>query len=180
MQDSGLHVSCFYTAQNDYTGPLLLHWAWNVGNNSYPSYHCEPLSDAFESWSRCVLKLDVTSGHFIDVDMGMSQNLQYHALGDEHPLTSYFDVHQGAMVLIHGHWDLIFVFRPWSPNASCLIQKLPQTLYDDPLELTISRFECIHGAMSCGCHQQRWQESGTGANDCKKHDRSHGGVSSGS
>ena len=50
-----------------------------------------------------MLKLDVTSGHFIDVDMGMSQNLQYHALGDEHPLTSYFDVHQGAMVLIHGH-----------------------------------------------------------------------------
>ena len=23
MQDSGLHVSCFYTAQNDYSGPLL-------------------------------------------------------------------------------------------------------------------------------------------------------------
>ena len=75
MQDSGLHVSCFYTAQSDYSGPLLLHWAWNVGKNSYPSYHCEPLSDAVESWSRCVLKLDVTSGHFIDVDTGMSQNL---------------------------------------------------------------------------------------------------------
>ena len=33
--------------------------------------------------------------------MAMGQNLSYHIWVDEHPFTSYFDVHQGYRVLTH-------------------------------------------------------------------------------
>ena len=36
-------------------------------------------------------------------DMAMGQNLWYHIWVDEHPFTSYFDVHQGYRVLTHNH-----------------------------------------------------------------------------
>ena len=35
--------------------------------------------------------------------MAMGQNLWYHIWVDEHPFTSYFDVHQGYRVLTHNH-----------------------------------------------------------------------------
>ena len=36
-----------------------------------------------------------------DYQMGMDQYLLIPFLGDEHPFTSYFDVHQGYKVLTH-------------------------------------------------------------------------------
>ena len=39
----------------------------------------------------------------INSDMTMGQNLWYHIWVDEHPFTSYFDVHQGYRVLTHNH-----------------------------------------------------------------------------
>jgi hypothetical protein len=39
--------------------------------------------------------------------MGMDQYLLIPFLGDEHPFTSYFDVHQGYKVLTHCHIELL-------------------------------------------------------------------------
>ena len=39
----------------------------------------------------------------IYVYMAMGQNLWYHIWVDEHPFTSYLDVHQGYRVLTHNH-----------------------------------------------------------------------------
>jgi len=55
--------------------------------------------------------------------LGMDQYLLIPFLGDEHPFTSYFDVHQGYKVLTHCHFiSLIFgwwcVFCPKNPQGS--------------------------------------------------------------
>jgi hypothetical protein len=56
-----------------------------------------------------------------DIDVGLGQYLLIPFLGDEHPFTSYFDVHQGYKVLTHCHIDVefplnlisIFIGKPW-------------------------------------------------------------------
>jgi len=40
---------------------------------------------------------------FIILHLAMDQYLYIPFLGDEHPFTSYFDVHQGDRVLTHAH-----------------------------------------------------------------------------
>jgi hypothetical protein len=41
--------------------------------------------------------------------MGMDQYLLIPFLGNEHPITSYFDVHQGYKVLTHCHMTMLGV-----------------------------------------------------------------------
>ena len=51
--------------------------------------------------------------------MAMGQNLWYHIWVDEHPFTSYFDVHQGYRVLTHNHMfvdeHLVLIQSLWIP-----------------------------------------------------------------
>ena len=49
--------------------------------------------------------------------MAMGQNLWYHIWVDEHPFTSYFDVHQGYRVLTHNHIH-IYIYIPISHVVS--------------------------------------------------------------
>ena len=54
--------------------------------------------------------------------MGMDQYLYIPFLGDEHPFTSYFDVHQGDRILTHPHMFAHVVslhFLPIRPSKDC-------------------------------------------------------------
>ena len=65
------------------------------------------------SWAppfRCV----VYRSHWLINHMGMDQYLYIPFLGDEHPFTSYFDVHQGYKVLTHCHIVLGVMFTKLS------------------------------------------------------------------
>ena len=52
--------------------------------------------------------------------MGMGQYLLIPFLGNDHPFTSYFDVHQGDRVLTHPHISIV------AAQAQYLVQSLPQ------------------------------------------------------
>ena len=45
--------------------------------------------------------------------MGMDQYLYIPFLGNEHPFTSYFDVHQGDRVLTHCHIGMDKAWAKW-------------------------------------------------------------------
>jgi hypothetical protein len=50
--------------------------------------------------------------------MAMDQYLYIPFLGDEHPFTSYFDVHQGDRVLTHSHINDLFKMLRFSSSQS--------------------------------------------------------------
>ena len=51
--------------------------------------------------------------------MAMGQNQWYHIWVDEHPFTSYFDVHQGYRVLTHNQFDFLL-----NKNISTLMNRM--------------------------------------------------------
>ena len=53
-------------------------------------------------------------------DLAMGQNLWYHIWVDEHPFTSYFDVHQGYRVLTHNHPSICGSMRKFMRNTPCM------------------------------------------------------------
>ena len=69
------------------------------------------MSQAFspERASRWGSILEHVAGLVELTHMGMDQYLLIPFLGDEHPFTSYFDVHQGYKVLTHCHMSPSFI-----------------------------------------------------------------------
>jgi hypothetical protein len=58
-------------------------------------------------------------------NMGMDQYLLIPFLGDEHPFTSYFDVHQGYKVLTHCHMNIYeLLFLSMVPSYSIDIDRV--------------------------------------------------------
>ena len=102
-------------------------------------------------------QMEVSRGSFptiIEINGGlwsqhvaMGQNLWYHIWVDEHPFTSYFDVHQGYRVLTHNHVTISLTVHVYSTH----MQKIERMPWPPRARLTgrLHEGEWIH----IGCNQ---------------------------
>ena len=56
--------------------------------------------------------------------MGMGQYLLIPFLGNDHPFTSYFDVHQGDRVLTHPHISIVAAQAQYLVQSAATTQRL--------------------------------------------------------
>ena len=96
----------------------------------------------------CLCVKHMSSFPFPFGDMGMDQYLLIPFLGDEHPFTSYFDIHQGYKVLTHCHIDDHSFF--WVVILYPL--DIPDSL-ERRLEVFLQRWKAALGLFKGICHK---------------------------
>ena len=90
---------------------------------------------------------DIDINRDIINDMAMDQYLYIPFLGDEHPFTSYFGVHQGDRVLTHPHIYIYILLIPFISHSS--FRRIISTLRTDLCKVGEALLTCaIEGAGS--------------------------------